>query len=126
MQFAINHDYKGFAARELADRQEAFYPPFCKISQIRIQGKNKTKVEAAASAVAGAAVGAALRGCPGCPKVLGPTEPFISRVQKNHRMAITIKTANATDMKNAIKSVLANPAVMKASKGVEVRVDRDC
>ena len=125
MQFAINHDYKGFAARELADRQEAFYPPFCKIAQIRMQGKNKTKVETAASAV-GAAVEAALRGSSGYPKVLGPTEPFISRVQKNHRMAITIKTANAADMKNAIKSVLANTSVMKATKGVEIRVDRDC
>jgi len=121
MQFAITHNYKGFATRELADRQEAFYPPFCKISQIKIQGKNKTKVENAASLV-----GATLRGCSSNPKILGPTEPYISRVQKNHRMAVTIKTANATDMKNAIKSVLANPAVMKVVKGVEVRVDRDC
>jgi len=123
MQFAINHDYKGFAARELADRQEAFYPPFCKISQIRIQGKNKTKVENAASVV-----GAALRGCPynHNHQILGPAEPFISRVQKNHRMGVTIKTANAADMKNAIKTALSNPAFVKTAKGVEMRVDRDC
>jgi len=123
IQFAITHNYKGFAARELADRQEAFYPPFCKISQIRIQGKNKTKVENAASVV-----GVALRGYPynHNHQILGPTEPYVSRVQKNHRMAITIKTLGATDMKNAIKSVLANPAVMKVAKSVEMRVDRDC
>jgi len=122
MQFAINHDYKGFAASELADRQEAFYPPFCKIAQIRIQGKNKTKVEKSAQTV-----GATLRGNHhGNPTILGPTEPFISRVQKNHRMAITIKTATATDMKNAIKTALANPAFIKTAKGVEIRVDRDC
>jgi hypothetical protein len=41
-------------------------------------------------------------------------------------MAITIKTANAADMKNAIKNALANPAFVKAAKGVEIRVDRDC
>ncbi len=121
MQFAITHNYKGFAARELADRKEAFYPPFCKISQIKIQGKNKTKVENAASTV-----GATLRGCPYNPTILGPTEPYISRVQKKHRMAVTIKTLGAADMKNAIKSTLANPTVMKVVKGVEVRVDRDC
>jgi len=122
MQFAITHDYKAFAASELADRQEAFYPPFCKISQIKIQGKNKTTVETAATAV-----GAALRGCPnGNPTILGPTEPYISRVQKNHRMSITIKTKNATDMKTAIKTALANPDFIKAAKGVEIRIDRDC
>jgi len=126
MQFAINHDYKGFAARELADRQEAFYPPFCKISQIKIQGKNKTKVETAATTV-----GAALRGCPknNNPQktiILGPTEPFISRVQKNHRMGLTIKTASAADMKTTIKSALSNPDFIKMAKGVEIRVDRDC
>jgi primosomal protein N' (replication factor Y) len=125
MQFAINHDYKGFAASELADRQEAFYPPFCKISQIRIQGKNKEKVQKSANELT-----KALNPNPQTPNpqkcILGPTEPFVSRVQKNHRMAITIKTANATDMKNTIKNALANPAFIKAAKGVEIRVDRDC
>jgi len=122
MQLAINHNYKAFAANELAERQEAFYPPFCKISQIKIQGKNKTKIEKSATAV-----GATLRGCPnGNPTILGPTEPYISRVQKNHRMTITIKTASATDMKNAIKTALANPDLIKAAKGVEIRIDRDC
>jgi primosomal protein N' (replication factor Y) len=125
MQFAIKHDYKGFAASELADRQEAFYPPFCKITQIRIQGKNKNKVEKAANELA--KILNTKHQTPN-PKlyILGPAEPFISRVQKNHRLAITIKTANAADMRNAIKNTFANPVFIKMAKGVEIRVDRDC
>jgi primosomal protein N' (replication factor Y) len=121
MQFAIKHDYADFSRMELTERQEAFYPPFCKIAQIRIQGKNKDKVEKAANELA-----KILNPKPQTPNpklcILGPAEPLISRVQKNHRMAITIKAANSADIKNAIKNALEN----FKTKGVEIRIDRDC
>jgi primosomal protein N' (replication factor Y) len=124
IQFAIKHDYKGFAKAELADRQEAFYPPFCKIAQIKMQAKNKKKLEIAANEFAGILAEQSRGTAPIA--ILGPAEPFVSRVQKNHRMAVTIKTANATYMKTAIKNALANSTFIKTAKGVEIRVDRDC
>ncbi len=51
MQFAINHDYLGFAKTELKDRQEAFYPPFCKIAQIKLQSRNKELLDRAAKSI---------------------------------------------------------------------------
>jgi primosomal protein N' (replication factor Y) len=57
--------------------------------------------------------------------VLGPAEPFISKVQNNHRMILTLKAAHAADIKNAIKNALANPDFIKVAKGVEFRIDRD-
>ena len=118
MQFAINHDYAGFSKWELKEREEAFYPPFCRIAQIKMQAKNKEKLaESAAEMVA--VLGRARI------SVLGPTEPLISKVQKNYRMVITVKAANAADLKNAIRNTLANSYFAKKARGVEIRVDRD-
>ncbi|MCL2282782.1 MAG: primosomal protein N' [Fibromonadales bacterium] len=108
MQFAIKHDYLGFSKCELAERQEAFYPPFCKMIQIRLQGKSKARLDLVAKRLA--------ESLPG--KVLGPAEPFISKAQKLHRLVITLKAANPANIKKAIDSV--------DSKGVEIRIDRDC
>jgi primosomal protein N' (replication factor Y) len=111
MQFAIKHDYSGFSKMELAERKEAFYPPFCKIAQIKMQAKDKNKLEIAANELA-----KALRATP--LHVLGPAEPLVSKVQKNHRLNITIKSAHSADIKNALKDIKI--------KGVEIRIDRDC
>ena len=118
MQFAMKHDYSGFSKAELADRQEAFYPPFCKIAQIKMQAKNKQKLETAAKKMANL-LSAGLT-------VLGPAEPLVSKAQKYFRMVITVKSASSANIKSAIKNALANSDFAKISKGVEVRIDRDC
>jgi hypothetical protein len=46
-------------------------------------------------------------------------------VQNNHRLVVTVKAANAVDMKNAIKGALANEDFAKKAKGVDIRIDRD-
>jgi len=108
MQFAIKHDYSGFSKAELIERQEAFYPPFCKMIQIRLQGKNKSRLDMVAKKLA--------ESLPG--QVLGPAEPMISKAQKYHRLVITLKAANPAEIKKAIGNL--------ESKGVEIRIDRDC
>jgi len=108
MQFAIKHNYLGFSKSELTERQEAFYPPFCKMIQIRLQGKNKSRLDTVAKNLAEALPG----------QVLGPAEPFVSKVQKLHRLVITLKAASPADIKKAIGKADA--------KGVEIRIDRDC
>ncbi len=114
MQFAIKHDYLGFSKMELTERQEAHYPPFCKIAQIRLQGRDKKKLEIAANMLA-----KKLSTLNSQLLILGPAEPFISRVQKFYRQVITIKAARAADIRNSIKGA-------KVAKGVEIRMDMDC
>jgi len=116
MQFAIKHNYEDFSKWELKERQEAFYPPFCKITHIKMQSKNKKKLEETANILHSqfSILNSNLT-------VLGPAEPFISKVQNSHRMVLTLKAASAADIKNAIKKVLAGSDF----KGVEIRVDRD-
>jgi primosomal protein N' len=74
-----------------------------------MQAKNKSKLEIAAKELAEKLKGVT---------VLGPAEPLVSKAQKNHRLCITIKSANSADIKNALKDIKI--------KGIEIRIDRDC
>jgi primosomal protein N' (replication factor Y) len=118
IQFAIKHDYNGFSSWELAERQEAFYPPFCKISQIKMQARDKKKLDDVANMLAKNLRNYQL-------SVLGPAEPLVAKVQNSHRLVVTVKAASAADMKNAIRGVLASADFAKKAKGVDIRIDRD-
>jgi primosomal protein N' (replication factor Y) len=48
LQAAQKHDYKGFYAQEVEFRRQMHYPPFCRITNILLRGKNEEKVGAAA------------------------------------------------------------------------------
>ena len=41
---AAEHDYVGFAERELADREEPGYPPYCRLANLVISGKTESRV----------------------------------------------------------------------------------
>jgi primosomal protein N' (replication factor Y) len=128
IQFAINHDYHGFSSWELAERQEAFYPPFCKILQIKMQARDKKKLEEVANMLV-YCLNQNLQNFKNLQNyqfsILGPAEPLIARVQNNHRLVVTVKAASAVDMKNVIKGVLAREDFVKKVKGVDIRIDRD-
>jgi primosomal protein N' (replication factor Y) len=120
MQFAIKHDYSGFFKWEIKERKEAFYPPFCKIVQIRLQAKDKEKLETAAKTLH------SLFPAPHSQfSILGPAEPFVSKVQKQHRLCITVKAVSSAELKSCIKNALENPSFKKIAKGVDIRIDRD-
>jgi primosomal protein N' (replication factor Y) len=122
MQFAIKHDHAGFFKWEIKEREEAFYPPFCKIAQIKMQARNKKKLEIAANELA--KILNPKSQTPN-PKILGPAEPFISKIQKLHRLCITVKSASSAELKSCIKNALENASFKKLAKGVDIRVDRD-
>jgi len=47
--YAAAHDYEGFAKKELEYRKQLNYPPFGRLTTIRLQGVNLQKVQKAAS-----------------------------------------------------------------------------
>jgi len=121
MQFAIKHDYLGFFNWEIKEREEAFYPPFCKIAQVRLQAKDKKKLDAAAKTLHSQLLVLKRFKL----SILGPAEPFVSKVQKQHRLCITIKAADSAELKSCIKNALENPLFKKIAKGVDIRVGRN-
>lgn len=97
--FAAAHDYRGFYEHEICERQAFNFPPFCRIINIYIKHRNADKVAERALVFA-----TALRAALG-PRVFGPQEPAVSRVQNMYIRKIMVKIENSVSMKS-VKDIL--------------------
>ena len=117
MQFAISHDFEGFAQKEIGDRRDAFYPPFCKLVEISCGSRDEQLLRNTVNRLE-----QMLRAEKSL-MVLGPADAYISMVQNVHWVKLYIKTADL----NPVRRVL-NPVVNCAKPwvpGVDIKVEID-
>jgi primosomal protein N' (replication factor Y) len=98
---ATQHDYEGFAARELAHRRELSYPPFSHLVLLRFEGSSEAATRAAADEEA-----AGLReraGVAGGVEVLGPAAAPLARLRGLWRFHILLKGLD----RRALRQVIA-------------------
>lgn len=86
---AAQHDYVGFARRELEERREFRYPPFSAAIQIMCEGEDLPKLEQQARQIAQELRAAAGDGL----DLLGPAAPPVERVRGRYRRQILIKAS---------------------------------
>ena len=87
---AAAHSRKEFLAAELAERKEASYPPFSRLSNVLVWGREATLVQGVATKLA-----ASIRERVGAQagwQVLGPAECVKSRVKDNVRWHVLVKS----------------------------------
>ena len=117
MQFAIRHDYEGFANLESANREMAFYPPFCKLVEISCGSRDESLLRESVKRLE-----SFLRKEKSL-TVLGPVDAFIPKVQNVYWAKLYVKTQNLS----AVRKVLA--PILNSSKpwvaGVEIKVELD-
>lgn len=123
IQFALNNDYKALYERELIHRRQFQYPPFARMIEITLQHKAMQTVEKAALFLVNEArrLNVAL--------VLGPAEPFISKINNYYIREVLVKTNQHTQsiqgMKLALQTVLDKMKTIAEFKSVLVSVDVD-
>ncbi|MDQ6932140.1 MAG: primosomal protein N' [Candidatus Eremiobacteraeota bacterium] len=94
---AAQHDYDGFAQRELSERKAIGYPPFKRLVYVGIIGRNRSGAAGTAQHVA-----QMLRGNPDG-EVLGPAPYPIARLNTEWRFRIAIKTGNVPSWRSYIR-----------------------
>jgi primosomal protein N' (replication factor Y) len=106
---ACRYDAEGFAARELAERREAGYPPFVRLATLLLTGADDQGVEAAAGLLAAAiAPEAESRAV----TVLGPAPQALARLRGKYRWHLLLKGSSAT----AVRAVAARGLEWAESK----------
>ena len=115
MQFALNHDYAGFAQSELSNRKVALYPPFCKLVSVSVGSRDESAMNAALSKLEAL-----------CKKeksltVLGPVEAFVPVVQNVHWSRLYLKTQDLAAVRNVLSPVVNHPKGF--FPGVDVKVE---
>ena len=126
VRFAITHDYAGFSAEELRQREALAYPPFSKLANIRFDGLDAARVEAAArdSAEELRTVNAAhprLRRL----RILGPAPAPIERLRARYRWQILLKARSGAELRALVRPLLVDAQRRARNAGVRVAVDVD-
>ncbi|MCK9480725.1 MAG: primosomal protein N' [Bacteroidia bacterium] len=83
--FVKQYDYEGLYHQEIEARQQLYYPPFVRLVRITIQHKDNTVVVAAAEQYV-----AMLKTNLGN-RVLGPEQPYISRIKNYYLRNVLVK-----------------------------------
>jgi primosomal protein N' (replication factor Y) len=115
--FAAQHDYRGFAVRELRERAAAGFPPACRLVYLGIIGRNRKHAEAAALRYA-----ELLQGVAGC-EVLGPAPYPIARLNGEWRFRIALKTRKAAALRAAIRERILPAA--RAARDLRLAINVD-
>ena len=115
MQFALKHDFEGFAAWELDNRRSALYPPYCKLVSLSVGSKDEAALSAALQTLESL-----------CRKekavtVLGPVDAFVPVVQNVRWSRIYLKTADLAAARAVLGPLVNRPK--ESFPGVEIKVE---
>ena len=115
MQYAIRHDFDGFADLESSNRQMAFYPPFCKLVEISCGSRDEDLLRDTVNRLEN------ILRKESSLTVLGPVDAFVPKVQNVFWVKLYVKTQNLSVVRRALAPILnaAKPWVA----GVEIKVE---
>jgi len=121
---AAEHDFEGFAEKELSHRSAAGYPPFTRLANIRISSNSKTTVSEAANSLR-KVIEKFIKAW-GVKEivVLGPAPAIIEKLRGKYRWQILIKTKSSTSMSNFLGNFYPKIRAM-VQKGAGMSIDID-
>ncbi len=115
MHFAIRHDFAGFAEKELQDRRDALYPPFCKLVEVSFGSKDESLLREAVSRVE------SLCRAEKSLMVLGPVDAFVPVVQNVRWAKIYLKASELNVIRRLLAPIINAPKPW--APGVEIKVE---
>jgi primosomal protein N' (replication factor Y) len=96
---AAHHDYASFMAGELARRRALGYPPFARLVNLRLDGREAAAVERAARDLAARLRRRARELGLGEESVLGPAPPPLERVRGRYRWQVLLRSAEVRPLR---------------------------
>ncbi len=119
-----DHDYVGFYALELVQREQFNYPPFCRLIKFTIKHKDGNRVGFSAHYLAQKMIDMGLGSC-----VLGPTTPHVARIKNWYLREIILKIDpmrhSIAKIKFGLRVVIFEMVQLAEHKSTQVIVDVD-
>ncbi|MCK4739405.1 MAG: primosomal protein N' [Deltaproteobacteria bacterium] len=119
---AVAHDYVEFFSEEIKNREESEYPPFVRLTLLRVQGEREIEVSKAIDVLKQEAKQMIKNGYE--VTVLGPAPALIARLRGRYRWQILLKAKNAKVLSVFVKT-LKDSFNSKPRKGLSLIVDVD-
>ena len=123
LRAAAGHDYEGFYAEEIAQREALFYPPFSRLSVLRVEGPDEALAAKAAARVGreAARLMGRFRGSVAC---LGPAPALVPRVKGTYRFQVLLKAGSPSVLHDFVAGLLSASSTA-CPRGVRLLVDMD-
>jgi primosomal protein N' (replication factor Y) len=125
IQFAMNHDYHGFADAELKSRQSLNYPPFERLAEIRISSNSETQVKAFIDSIKSLCRKITPLLHKQGVRILGPTEMSVFKLRNRYRYHLFVKAPRNVKIQKAIHYILTELEPHIDNKPIQVLVDVD-
>lgn len=110
LQTAVTHDYEAFYQQEIAERQDAGYPPFSYLAALQFSSTSAKTVEKGASAAA--ELLRTLRGKNGVRlEILGPAVPPMGMIRGRYRWQILLKSIRRDQLHRLLHQFRADYAL---------------
>ena len=120
IRYAETHDVIGFYREELKFREQAPYPPFCRLTAIRLRGRDEGEVSRAAAQLADD-IKMHLSRARGA-QLLGPSTCPIERIRGEFRWQILLRGPSNRSLAHLVQRALSSH---RRSASVKIEVDVD-
>lgn len=124
LQYVVQHDYLGFYATEIKEREAYLYPPFSRIIEITVKDTDRDLARQGAEILA-----QRLKEFLGGQRVMGPERGLVERIRNKFHFVIWLKLEkekmNIQATKQYLKKELLNLVTEKKYKSVQVVVNVD-
>jgi primosomal protein N' (replication factor Y) (superfamily II helicase) len=120
---ALEHDYLGFAERELEERREPGYPPHTRLANVVVSGTEEVKVQEAAESLARWTAGAVRDVGAGAVAMLGPAPCAIDRIRDRWRWHFLLRSRSTRGLGAVCRALYEEHGTGTGS--IRVTVDRD-
>jgi primosomal protein N' (replication factor Y) len=124
VQCAIHHDFDGFYRQEIAFRKSLRYPPFSRLIQIIVSGRDKDEARIHARDLGDALDKIQKSGFEDI-NILGPVEAFLPKLEKRYRWQILLKAFDMKQLHLFMNQTRSSYALLFQSRQIHVAIDVD-
>ena len=121
LEFVVKNDFKSFIDFELSERKKFNYPPFSRLLEITVKGRDESKTAQAVNLLT-----TELK--KHIPSILGPVTPPISRIKNFYIRTLLIKfprQAKLNDTRQMMLSAIDRYKINPVSKNIVLQIDVD-
>jgi primosomal protein N' (replication factor Y) len=123
IEMSTRHDYLGMYNREIALRKRLDYPPFARLINLRIEGKEEKDVQAAAKKLGLKAVRLCKKDSQ--PEVLGPAPAPLVRLRDKYRYQLLLKGRELDSLHLLVHQLQKDITLFNNAGKVKIAVDID-
>ena len=104
IRFGCAQDYEKFFANELPQREEFFFPPFCRLVKLIFMNANETKAKDFAKKICDAFKAEVVKNSSARQEIFGVVPAAIANLRGVYRFVLLIKSADLSDVRNFLQA----------------------